>query len=248
MNPVAAYPQFRNTIGFTARRSGGYNCDRAVSRIITYQAAIRPVQSVAMVQTRKIEKVNTDQDVKNGTEKRETFSVTANGKTRTIAYNSLSFEVSNAGKYDKIMAYAFPHQLNTFQLLEGNDGKFKTSMNDDIIYDICIVGISGDDYFYFQKQSLKGGELGSIELKKTTETRLDASILQLNAKRIARPSSISSELSWIKAEKKQFKVVNRRKDMKAFREKLAPVIYPCYDGGRISQEGEEAGDVNAFGI
>ena len=33
MNPVATYPQFGRTIGFTARRSGGYNCDRAVRRL-----------------------------------------------------------------------------------------------------------------------------------------------------------------------------------------------------------------------
>lgn len=229
MNPVAVYPQFGATIGFTARQSGGYNCDRAVSRVITYQAAIRANKSPEAIQNGKIDRLKVDETVENGTSKRETFSVTANGKTRTIAYNSLSFEVSNPEKYDKILAYAFPHQLESYQLLDGENGNFSASLNDDIVYDICIVGISDKGYAYFQKQSLKGGNLGMIELERITESKLDASLLQLNSKRISKPASMDLDLTWIKAEKKNFKEINRRKDMKEFREKLVEVLYPCYE-------------------
>lgn len=258
ISAVAAYPQFGRTIGFTARRSGGYNCDRSVRRIVTYQAAIRPVVNPNIVQTRKIERIEVAKAVKNGTEKRETFKVTANGKSRTIAYNSLSFEVNNAENYSKIIAYVFPHQLESYQLLSGKNGKFSTSLNDDILYDICIVGISDEGYSYFQKQTLKGGELGSVNLKKTTETKLDASILQLNAKRTVKPASIATDLSWIKAEKKYFKEVNRRKEMAQFREKMATVIYPCYEEREAAvtvpkqlgrpTSADPAGDVNDFGL
>lgn len=261
MSAVAAYPQFGQTIGFTARRVGGYNCDRSVQRIVTYQAAIRPVQNPSLAQERKIERVSVSKAVKNGTEKRETFKVTTNGKTRTISYNSLSFEVSNSEEYTKIIAYTFPHQLESYQLLNGKDGKYSTSMNDDIIYDICVVGISDEGYSYFQKQTLKGGDLGSINLKKITESKLDASILQMNSKRTAKPASISLDLSWIKAEKNYFKEVNRRKEMTQFREKMVTVIYPCYelsdiesskvDAVKEEQTGgstETAQDVNSFGI
>jgi TonB family protein len=261
MSAVAAYPQFGQTIGFTARRSGGYNCDRSVQRIVTYQAAIRPVQNPNLAQERKIERMGVSKAVKNGTEKRETFKVTTNGKIRTISYNSLSFEVSHSEKYTKIIAYAFPHQLESYQLLNGKDGKYSTSMNDDIIYDICIVGISNEGYSYFQKQTLKGGDLGSINLKRITESKLDASILQMNSKRTVKPASMSLDLNWIKAEKNYFKEVNRRKEMTQFREKMVTVIYPCYELSDIEspkvealkeeQTGgpiETAGDVNSFGI
>ncbi|MFK7784277.1 MAG: TonB family protein [Crocinitomicaceae bacterium] len=227
-NPVATYPQFRKTIGFTARRSGGYNCDRPVNRVITYQAALRSSQSQELLNNRKIERVNVEVAVKNGTETRETFSVTAFGKTRTITYNSLSFAVSNPEKYTKLMAYAFPHQLSSYQLLDGDHGNYITSMNDDIIYDICVVGMTDDGYEYFQKQTLKGGSLGTIELKKISESKLDASLIQLNAKRNSKAASFSSELDLIKAEKKYFKEIDRREKMEQFREALATVIYPCY--------------------
>lgn len=247
MNPVAAYPQFGKTIGFTARRSGGYNCDRAVSRVTTYQAAIRAVKSPEALENCKIERINVDVDVANGTETRETFSVTTNGKTRTIAYNSLSFGVSNPEKYDRIIAYAFPHQLESYQLLKGENGNFITSLNDDMIYDICIVGISDEGYSYFQKQSLKGGSLGLIDLEKITESKLDASILQMNSKRTTQPASMDLDLTWIKAEKKNFKEINRRKDMKEFRQKIVEVIYPCYDAKQA--EGDiSGGEINPFGI
>lgn len=242
MNPVATYPQFRRTIGFTARRSGGYNCDRAVRRVVTYQAALRSVQNPEIAKQRKIERVNTVVDVKNGTETRETFSVTVNGKTRTIQYNSLTFGVSHPEKYDKIMAYIFPHQLETYQLLDGDNGNFVTSLNNNIVYDICIVGISNDSYYYFQRQTLNEGSLGLIDLKKTTETKLDASIIQLNAKRTVKALSMAPELSWIKAEKKHYREVNRRKEMAVFREKIAAVVYPCYEGSpqAVIEESEKS--------
>lgn len=244
-NPVATYPQFRSTIGFTARRSGGYNCDRRVPQAMSYQTAIQSIQKVEVAQQQRVERVKVETSVKNGTETRETFSVTSNRKTRTIVYNSLSFGVKNAQKFDRIVAYLFPHQLESYQLLDGENGNYATSLNDDMLYDLCIVGFSGEEYFYFQKQTMKGGNLGLIELTQTSEKKLDASILQLNAKRNSKGNSITSELEWIKAEKKQFKEVKRRKDMDRFRERIATVIYPCYS----SEEAVEAeGDENSFGI
>lgn len=248
MNPVAAYPQFRRTIGFTARRSGGYNCDRSVGRVITYQASLRSSQNQAAIQKRKIERVNVVQEVKDGTSKRETFTVTSNGKTRTIAYNSLSFEVGNPEKYDRIFAYVFPHQLESYQLLKGKNGEFSTSLNNDIIYDICIVGISDGAYFYFQKQTLNGGNLGSIRLKKTSESKLDASILQLNSKRTTKPTSMSLDLNWIKAENNYFKEVNRRTEMIQFREKVVTVVYPCYEARKSENTDHSDADNTPFGI
>jgi hypothetical protein len=251
MNPVATYPQFRRTIGFTARQSGGYNCDRAVRRVITYQTAVRSSLDKETAENRKIERLRVEVDAKSGTETRETFSLTANGRTRTIAYNSLSFAVSNPEKYKKIMAYAFPHQLESYQLLEGENGNYITSLNDDIIYDICIVGMTDKGYEYFQKQTLKGGNLGAIELKKISETKLDASLLQMNRKRNSKASSFNVELDWIKSEKKYFKEINRRQEMTKFRETMVKIIYPCYDEWQPEEVSEvELGETDAdpFGI
>ena len=251
MNPVATYPQFRRTIGFTARQSGGYNCDRAVRRVITYQTAVRSSLDKETAENRKIERLRVEVDAKSGTETRETFSLTANGRTRTIAYNSLSFAVSNPEKYKKIMAYAFPHQLESYQLLEGENGNYITSLNDDIIYDICIVGMTDKGYEYFQKQTLKGGNLGAIELKKISETKLDASLLQMNRKRNSKASSFNAELDWIKAEKKYFKEINRREEMAKFRETMVKVIYPCYsesNSGEATLIEEAESNSSPFGV
>ncbi len=244
VNPVAVYPQFGRTIGFTATQTGGYNCDRSVNRIVTYQAALRSVQSPEILETIKMERARVLREVETGTDKRESFSVSANGKTRTIAYNLLSFEIANVEKYGKLIAYVFPHQLETFQLLEGKDGKFETKLNDDIIYDICVVGISEEGYAYFQKQTLKGGQLGTITLTRLSEQKLDASINQLNAKRLSRPSSIALDLDWIKAESKNYKEVNRRKEMAVFRQKIVTAVYPCFS----PSEETFAAAKNPFGI
>ncbi|NVK64425.1 MAG: energy transducer TonB [Flavobacteriales bacterium] len=230
MKAVATYPQFGRTIGFTARRTGGYNCDRLVRRTISYETAVRSIQQVEFAQNRKVERIKVEASVKNGTETRETFSITSNGRQRTIVYNSFSFGVEESQKFDRIVAYLFPHQLESYQLMDGENGNYATSLNDDMVYDLCIVGFSDEGYFYFQKQTFNGGNLGLLTLNKISEKKLDASILQLNAKRNAKGNSITSELDWIKAEKKQFREVKRRKDMDVFRERMATIIYPCYSG------------------
>lgn len=246
VNAVATYPQFGRTIGFTARRTGGYNCDRRIRNRMTYETAVRlrSIEQAELAQTQQVERLRVETSVKNGTETRETFSVTSNGQKRTIVYNSLSFGVQNAQKFDRIVAYLFPHQLESYQLLDGENGNYATSLNDDMIYDICIVGFSEEGYFYFQKQTLNGGNLGLIELTKTSEEKLDASILQLNSKRNSKGNAITSELNWIKAEKKQFREIKRRKNMELFRERIANIIYPCYSGTTsvAIKESEEEND------
>jgi hypothetical protein len=79
------------------------------------------------------------------------------GKRVKITYNDFTFNVSNHDKYLKLYAYVFPHELNSYQRIEGKNGQFSYPLNDDIIYDIGVVGITENGYEYYQKQTFKEG-------------------------------------------------------------------------------------------
>lgn len=248
IDPVTAYPQFRNRIGFVARRSGGYNCDRQIVReMMTYETVslARSVTAIVVpaIPSRAEQRIEVAEQVRIGSAGRTTFDVTMNGQTRTITYNKMNFSVENQEKYDRLFAYIFPHGLESYQIIDGSNGKFEYQLNDDIVYDLCIVGINEDGYAYFQKQTFNGGNLGSISLSWLTEKNLDANLLQMNAKRGSRVSSLQPDLAWIKAERANYKEIDRRKEMEVFRKNLVKTVYPCF-----GESGVVASDENPFGI
>ncbi|MCJ8292577.1 MAG: hypothetical protein HRT58_21770 [Crocinitomicaceae bacterium] len=151
------------------------------------------------------------------------------GKRVKITYNDFSFNIQNPDKYIKLFAYIFPHQINSYQRLEGKNGKFSYPLNDDMIYDIAVVGITEDGYEYFQKMTFKKGELGSLTLKQVSEDKMKASIKQLNRKRITKPMRINAELEWLIKERKDFKEQKLRKKMDVFRQEIGGRICPCTD-------------------
>lgn len=179
---------------------------------------------------------NVDAYVMEATIARKTTVITDpyTGKTAKITYNDFSFTVPNSEKYIKLYAYIFPHQLNSYQRIEGKKGNFNYPLNDDILYDMGIVGITEDGYEYFQKQTFKGGELGEITMRTVTESQLEASIQQLNKKRISKPMKIQEELDWLIDERTDYKEQKMRKEMNVFRAELACRISTCLCMGEIN--------------
>ncbi len=149
------------------------------------------------------------------------------GKRVKITYNDFTFNVSNHDKYLKLYAYVFPHELNSYQRIEGKNGQFSYPLNDDIIYDIGVVGITENGYEYYQKQTFKEGELGDISLKKVSEEQMKSSIKQLNKKRKGKTMPIGDEVQWLIRERKDYKEQKLRKEMEVFRRELSKVVFPC---------------------
>ncbi|MFT6244570.1 MAG: hypothetical protein ACJAXI_001338 [Crocinitomicaceae bacterium] len=173
---------------------------------------------------------NIDAYVREATIARQTTTVidpTTGNKTK-IKYNSFNFEVPNADKYLKLYTYVFPNKTKAFQRITGTNGKFDYNLNDGMIYDIAVVGITKDGYEYFQKMSIKKGSLGMVDMKRVSEAKLDASVKQLNNKRTTRPMKIDTEMDWLVKEQKDYKEQKMRTDMFDFRSQLRSVVFPCY--------------------
>lgn len=172
---------------------------------------------------------NIDKYVMDATVNRESMDRIdpVSGKRVQLTYNDFSFTVPNAEKYIKLYAYIFPHQLNSFQRISGENGVFSYPLNDDILYDMAVVGITENGYEFFQKQTFKQGELGAIVLKKVSEKEMKVSIEQLNKKRTNKPINISNEVKWLIQEQADYKEQKLRKEMDTFRQELASKIFPC---------------------
>ena len=88
----------------------------------------------------------------------------ATGNTTKIRYNKMRIEVENADEYLKLYVYLFPSKIKSYQRISGKGGKFDYNLNDGMIYDLAVVGINENGYNYFQKMSVKGGDLGKVKL------------------------------------------------------------------------------------
>lgn len=149
------------------------------------------------------------------------------GNTAKIQYNEFKFTVSNSSDYKQLYAYLFPHQLNSYHRIDGRNGVFSYPLNDAIMYDLAIVGISEAGYSYVQRTTLKGGDLGEIKLERVSEEKLDASVRQLNAKRGLKSFDVKQELRWLKTEQENYVEQKRRSDIQQFRNKVRPSVFPC---------------------
>ncbi|MFT5858818.1 MAG: TonB family protein [Flavobacteriaceae bacterium] len=227
---AAMFGQFNRTASFTVTRSGSHNLDRpsrfnsppAFAKILAERDAQLLDQSQVQSK-RRIESISGS-----ASDQRQTVTITENGRTSTILYKDFTFEVPNPEKYVKLFGYLFPNKINSYQLIDCANGDFKQSLNGNIIYDVCIVGITKDGYEYFQKQTLNGGDLGTVKMEQLTERDLEASIRQLNGKRISRPAPILGELDWVRAESNNYREQKRRQDMRTFRASVEETIFPCY--------------------
>ncbi|MBI1837328.1 MAG: hypothetical protein HYR91_08700 [Flavobacteriia bacterium] len=167
----------------------------------------------------------------NSTVKRKTTTITdpETGKTAKITYNPFSFQVKNNKNYPKLFAYLFPSQLNSYQRISPINGKFDYPLNNDIDYDLCIVGISDKGYFYQEKKGVKKGNLGELNLTELSEKELDKKINSLNeARGIIEKMPIGDELAWLYKEQKNYVVQKQRKENEAFRNTIRKVIFPCW--------------------
>lgn len=149
------------------------------------------------------------------------------GKTAEITYNDFAFEVNNSGQYQQIYAYLFPSGINSYQRISGSEGKFSYPLNGDMTYDLAVIGISEEGYAYFQKQTLDKGNLGKIQLENVSEAKFNASIKQLNAKRLWSPININDEIDWLNKEQQNYKEQKNRENQAIFRRRIHHIVFPC---------------------
>ena len=148
-------------------------------------------------------------------------------KTIKIEYSKLHLTVKNENQFELLFAYLLPHNLNSYERLKGKSGKFEYPLNNEINYDVAIVGINDKGFFYKELNNINSKENLEVDLDNISEIELDKKINQMNNKRgVKSPMSISEEIEWLVLEQKNYQVEKRRKEDKAFREVLYRIVFP----------------------
>lgn len=178
---------------------------------------------------------NIDRFVRETTLARKTgsFYDQQTGKTATIKYNPFTFKIKDAEKYEKIFAYMLPDKLNSYHRLNGKNGEFSFPLNDEITYDLAIVGVSIDGFSFVERRKVKGGDLGIITLHPTEEVKLNNAIYAMNKKRGINAFDVTQEFKWLQKEQRNYVEQKRRADDLKFRNQVRPSVYPCLVHGNV---------------
>jgi hypothetical protein len=200
------------------------------------------------VLTRNVVIVNIDREVYAATRNRKTTDVSFDGKTSTIKYNDFSFTVENHENYERLYAYLLPDKLNSYQRIQHKNGKFDYPLNNEITYDIVVLGMNESRFYYHEVNQINEGSLGKINLKTISEIDFEKRISQLNENRLDAPMQIADELNWLKLERKNYQVQKQRQAKRAFLERMRRVVFPCYEGVTVSSLNGTRDEIEEIGL
>lgn len=148
-------------------------------------------------------------------------------KTIKIEYSPFQMEIENAHQYDLLFAYLLPDKLNSYERIIGRKGKFDYPLNKNMNYDVAIIGVNHDSFFYAEIQDINNKPFLQVDLEKVTETVLNKKIELMNINRgVQKPMSISEEIEWLVIEQKNYVIEKQRKEEKVFRDLLHDIIFP----------------------
>ncbi len=175
--------------------------------------------------------VNIDREVYEATLNRKTTTITFNGKESTIQYNDFTFEVENPKQFGRMFAYLLPDKFNSYERIDGTNGKFSYPLNDRVNYTVVVLGINEGSYFYHEIPNINAGEFGKIELKPINAAAFEKRIEAINSKRKSGDvMSFKDEFTWLKLEQENYQVQRLRQEKRAFLERMRRVVFPCYGG------------------
>jgi hypothetical protein len=116
--------------------------------------------------------------------KADTTSTIFIAEESSSKYNEFKIAVAEANNYIDVYMYLFADNVNSYQRLKGENGAFSAQLNDEITYAIGIVALTEKGYAFYEHDFLKGGDLGTVELKEISEKRLASRIEKINGNRL----------------------------------------------------------------
>lgn len=188
-----------------------------------------PIQGFVYRQNATI--VNIDRQVYEATLNRKTTTISFNGKESTIQYNDFSFEVENPKQYERLFAYLLPDKFNSYERIDGANGRFSYPLNDRVNYTVVVLGFNEGIYFYHEIPNINAGEFGKIQLKVISSEAFEKRIEAINSSRKSGDvMPFKDEFAWLKLEQENYKVQRLRQEKRAFLERMRRVVFPCYEG------------------
>lgn len=186
-----------------------------------------PAKNVYKVQIITTGWYNVDRAVINSTVNRTTFDFTdqKTGKTATIKYLPVSFQINQPEKYDLLYVYLLPDKLNSFIRVTNTNGKYTERLNELIKYRLIIIAYKGDEAFFYSQPDIEAKAYTGIVLTKINQNDLRK---KLNGKENdSQGSDIQKEMDFFLFNNLDQKRKKHNLDLQELREKVKNVIFPC---------------------
>lgn len=148
----------------------------------------------------------------------------ASKKRAEIKYQPLNISISDARKYDRVLVYLLPDELNSFMRVKGANGVFKEELNELMIYKMVCIAYKGEESFYFSQDNIKPGTT-TVSLIKTTNEDIRTNVNRYTGK--SQVKAMNDELNFIAFEKQEQKRQQKLSRIRELTEKVKPVIFPC---------------------
>jgi|SRR5690554_1265620 len=170
---------------------------------------------------------NIDREVALATLNRTNFKGSYAGKNIDVRYNDFSVAIEDYNSFSRLFTYILPNKFNSYQRLKGVKGKFEFKMNNDLKYDVVVLGFNESGFFYYENTNLNKGEFKNISLTAISESDFEKRLAQLNKTRMDEPSELKNELMWLKLEQENYRlrkdIIQRNRLLKRIRK----VVFPC---------------------
>jgi hypothetical protein len=136
--------------------------------------------------------------------------------------------VENKEEYDRIYCYLLSDELYSFQRMKDTTGGFYEKLNGFLKYNLVIIAYKGDSCFLFKKQGLNEGDelVASLNYVKQKRLKKELSLLGRNSTKSFK-KDVMDDLKFEKLKVKEGKRKIAAKVMRAFRNELEKVVFPC---------------------
>lgn len=172
---------------------------------------------------------NIDRKVADATRSRRNFQGKFGENNIDVKYNDFSVKVEDHENYTQLFTYLLPDEFNSYQRLNGNSGVFSYRLNDDISYNIAILGFNQQGFFYHERTNINKGNFSDIKLESITEDEFKIRLAKLNKSRLDDPSPIYKDLAWLKLEKENYRTQKSRIQKEKLLQRIRKVVFLCTD-------------------
>jgi hypothetical protein len=170
---------------------------------------------------------NIDRFVMDVTVGRTTGSYTdpGTGKTATIKYQPVSFQINKPEQYDEVYVYLLPNKLNSFMRLRQVKGQYLERLNELLQYKLVCIAYKNGEPFYYSRRAIEPKSYWGIELSAITQTELTR---QLNREGGAQlQSDVQKEMEYFRFCQNDVKRQKQNAALNELMMKVLPIIYHC---------------------
>lgn len=149
----------------------------------------------------------------------------SSGKTATIKYETVSFQINKPEQYDDLYVYLLPDKLNSFMRVIPVNGQYTEKLNELIKYKLICVGYKGERAFFYSQPAIEPKAYTNIELAEISTSELNR-ILKQEKKRNSE-AGLQKELAYYQFYKKDKIRQQSNADRQQLRQKTSFIIFGC---------------------